>query len=937
MMEILFQNPAFLYALWALLPLGLLLLHARGQRIRAAARLLSGEMRSRLMPIRSGLRSLVPIFLLLLALASLTLALARPRFGMYFEKVSQRGSDLVVLLDVSRSMLSEDVHPNRLGRSKQYIRDLLDRVRGDRVGLVVFAGKAVQACPLTTDHAFFTSILDEVGPDSAPRGGTVIGDAIREATRTLETVAGRDQAFVLITDGEDQDSFPREAAGAAAELGVKIFTVGIGDPGEGARIPLDGDDGNLGFVKHEGQEVWSKMDEPLLKEIALESNGAYVPARTGTYDLGQVYTDHLKNLRAGELDSEQRKRYREQYQLFAAVGLFLFLISVLVRPHRFRDRNEGANPRGGPAAAAVLAALLLLPASRSSAQDGRDPEQGARLHNQALAGLEAGDIDAALLLLEQARVLAPDEPRIELGIGVALHRKGELKDAADRYGGASAGGDASATAVARYNLGSLAVDRAREILGAVPEEAQGDAREQGVAEIEQAIAQFRATLKLQPEHLDARHNLELLRVWLKYIRDAWRQRDEQRESNENDLVTLLETFLKEQAGLRSELDEQRRQDPSPRRDGLLLKQAETQRDLARRVALLPPKVEELIASQAGGAAAGPGGPGSSGAPAGPDPAQLEAVQQQMLALVDTAVSGMNSAADLLEGAEPDAAVAGQKLAHESLDTLWSSVAPFDRVLRRAIDLEEGVVEATAPHAEALPGSAGPDALESAWLIENQDRVGALAPLLELHAEQTLPQLDQMLESPPELSEGGEEEDEQRAQLEKMVQQTADLKKAMEKALENAPLIPELARAASQALGEGGHPAALESEEEILRLLREIAELMPEQEQEQQGDPDQDQQGDQDQDQQQEDQEEQEGEQDEEKKDQEQKDGEQDQEQQEQDGQQEEQESEEKPGELSKEQVQQMIQQALDREKEYKDKKKELQKLLAVPVRVEKDW
>ncbi|MEO8498506.1 MAG: VWA domain-containing protein, partial [Planctomycetota bacterium] len=260
----------------------------------------------------------------------LIFAAARPRWGVYFEDVQSRGVDMFVLLDVSRSMLAEDVAPNRLERAKSDIRDLLQYLQGDRVGLIAFAGAAVVQTPLTTDQGFFRLVLDDTDSDSAPRGGSLIGDAIRTALEAMEPRQDRDQVIVLITDGEDHDSFPTEAAKAAAERDVKVICVGLGDTEEGRRIPIRDEAGNLSYMKHDGQEVWSKMDEAVLKEIAVTTKGAYIPAKTTAYDLGKVYSDHLAGLTRGEINAEKRKRYRERFQLFVVLGLAALLLEMVI-------------------------------------------------------------------------------------------------------------------------------------------------------------------------------------------------------------------------------------------------------------------------------------------------------------------------------------------------------------------------------------------------------------------------------------------------------------------------------------------------------------------------------------------------------------------------------------------------------------------------------
>ena len=335
-------NPQLLL-LWWILPLIVgLFVYANRRCHRAAERFASQTMLERLLPASDRVRHWVKLSLLIAAFACLIAAAARPRWGVFFQEVRSRGVDMFVLLDVSRSMLAEDVAPNRMDRAKSDILDLLNKLRGDRVGLIVFAGAAVVKSPLTTDQGFFRMMLDEIGVHSAPRGGSLIGDAVRKALESMETRHDRDQVIVVITDGEDHDSFPEEAAQQAAERGVKIFTVGLGDAEEGNRIPIRDEGGNLTYLQHDGQEVWSRMDEELLKKMALTTDGAYIPARTRAYDLGQVYEESLSGLTRGDITAEQRRRYQERFQLFVMIGLGLLLLEMLV-PRYSRTVRAGQN------------------------------------------------------------------------------------------------------------------------------------------------------------------------------------------------------------------------------------------------------------------------------------------------------------------------------------------------------------------------------------------------------------------------------------------------------------------------------------------------------------------------------------------------------------------------------------------------------------------
>ncbi len=195
--------------------------------------------------------------------------------GEIIEEVKVKGSDLYILIDVSRSMLCTDVPPNRLERAKADVSGLLNRLKGERVGLIAFAGRSAVKCPLTSDYPFFRAALNEIGPHSVERGGTAIGDAIRTALNVLPKSPDRDQAILLITDGDDQDSDPLHAAAAAAERNVVIFTVGLGDPNEGSKVPDKAGDGKS--LQYEGKDVVSKMDDKVLRDIALEAKGEVCP------------------------------------------------------------------------------------------------------------------------------------------------------------------------------------------------------------------------------------------------------------------------------------------------------------------------------------------------------------------------------------------------------------------------------------------------------------------------------------------------------------------------------------------------------------------------------------------------------------------------------------------------------------------------------------
>lgn len=305
---------------------------ARG---RAAARLARAEMHASIgMRVGGPLRRLRGIAIAL-SLGLIGVALARPQWDPRPVEVTRRGRDIVFLVDVSRSMLARDLAPNRLERAKLWIRDLSDSIRGDRVALVAFAGAAVVKCPLTLDHGFFRLCLDELSPDSVPRGGTNIGDAIRKVL--AEVIANDPEAhanladIILITDGEDHESLPIDAARDAAERGVRIIVIGVGSDIQGAIIPVE-EAGREQTLTHAGQLVRTRQDSSLLARIAAASaSGVYLNVGTGTIDLDRVYADLVRTADQTTTSHTTAMRYKEGFQALLLAALVLLVMEGFLR------------------------------------------------------------------------------------------------------------------------------------------------------------------------------------------------------------------------------------------------------------------------------------------------------------------------------------------------------------------------------------------------------------------------------------------------------------------------------------------------------------------------------------------------------------------------------------------------------------------------------
>ena len=282
-------------------------------------------------------KKLTSIALTSLAMITLAVASTDIRWGKAWREVPQKGIEIVFALDVSRSMLATDIVPDRLSRAKQNIEDIVDAMSGDRVGLILFAGDVRRHIPLTSHYEDFKQNLAEVGPHNINRGGTNLGDAIRIASDSFLQKTADQKAIVIITDGEDHESDPIAAAKEAHEQkGVRIFTVGLGDTKDGARIPLASGNRRRSFMHHDGKQVWSKLDGETLKAIANATDGAYVPAGTKQVDMGEVYHRFIAGIQEQQFDTAKINGYIPRYQWFMGFALCVMLLDVFLSTRRSR-------------------------------------------------------------------------------------------------------------------------------------------------------------------------------------------------------------------------------------------------------------------------------------------------------------------------------------------------------------------------------------------------------------------------------------------------------------------------------------------------------------------------------------------------------------------------------------------------------------------------
>ncbi|PID91833.1 MAG: hypothetical protein CSA96_06370 [Bacteroidetes bacterium] len=302
-------------------------------RKRSLARIGDLELIRGLIPEASAHAHHWRFVLVLLGCISLIIAAAGPRIGSKLEEVKQQGREIIIALDVSNSMLAEDIKPSRLERSKQMIHRMIDRLSNDRVGLIVFAGDAYTQIPITDDYPSVKMFLEGAGPEMVSRQGTAIGAAIELANRSfsqideaeMQTVPGR--AIVVITDGENHEDDAVEEAGKAAEKGIRVYTIGLGNP-SGVPIPLH-PGSSTNRKDEDGQVVVSKLNERLLIEVARAGNGVYIPG-----DHIASLIDELDQLEKQKLNTRVYSAFAERFQYFAGIALLLLVFESFIRSRK---------------------------------------------------------------------------------------------------------------------------------------------------------------------------------------------------------------------------------------------------------------------------------------------------------------------------------------------------------------------------------------------------------------------------------------------------------------------------------------------------------------------------------------------------------------------------------------------------------------------------
>jgi Ca-activated chloride channel homolog len=488
----------------------------------------------------------------LLGLALALVSLAQPRWGYTFEDVKRKGLDLLIAVDTSRSMLSNDVQPNRLDRVKLAVQDLINELQGDRVGLIAFAGRAFLQAPLTIDYDAVVEAINDLDTKTIPEGGTNISSAITLATQSFGKSATGNRALIIFTDGEDLSGDAVKTAKEAADAGVRIFTVGVGTP-QGSLIPVTGDDGQTAFVKDSaGQVVKSKLDDKRLREIAEATGGFYVHLESGIRTMQQVQNEGLSKMQAAEMDVRLSRRPIERYEWPLSAALIALALSILI-PERKRARERRYVPAAVRTAGATAALLILLTSFSFATAPGID-------------AYREGKFEDAYSQFQQTLKSHPEsraEDKLQFDSGAAAYKLKDYNKALESFSQALLTRDTGLQSRGHYNLGNTLYQRG--------ETEKSDDKK--LSDWTNALNHYEQTLKLDPQNREAKDNYDYVKKKIEELKNkksqqqpspspspSPSQKNKQNQQNKQDQQQQQQQQNQDQQQKQSQQNQQQQQD-----------------------------------------------------------------------------------------------------------------------------------------------------------------------------------------------------------------------------------------------------------------------------------------------------------------------------------------------------------------------------------------
>ncbi len=480
-----FSRMDMLFLIWAVPAAVLMFIYGNRKRRKILSCYCSPKGLEMLVPNADQRARQIKNFLILLILTLIAVSLSGPQYGYRWEEIERKGIDIIVALDCSKSMLATDIKPSRLDRAKREIYDLLNILKGDRIGLVAYSGTSFLQCPLTMDYSAFHIFLSSLTPDMMPVGGTNISEALLTAQSSFDEKAKSDKAIILITDGDNTGGDPVEAAQALAKANIRLFAIGIGtDSG----VPVPETQGGLKKDKS-GNIVLSKLDEELLKKIAVLTGGAYVRSASGGMSLDEIYTKEIRGkLEAATLSGGRRQVWEDRYQWVLALAILAFIIEIFLSSEKTR------------------AAILILHVALCTLYC---PSAFAGSAQQAQEAYQKGEYDKSLKLFIDAQLENPDKPEISYNIGNAYYKSGRYDEAAKNFKQALQSQNPQLRQKALYNLGNSNYKNNN---------------------LDEAVKNYEEAIKLDPKDTQAKDNLEFVK---KVIEQKKQQQNEQNQKDKD--------------------------------------------------------------------------------------------------------------------------------------------------------------------------------------------------------------------------------------------------------------------------------------------------------------------------------------------------------------------------------------------------------------------
>ena len=498
-----FGAPIWFWALLAIPVLAVLFARAEQRGVTKLREFVSPRLLPQLAATVNRSRRVLRFALLMLGLALAIVSLARPQWGYIYEDVKRKGLDLLFAVDTSRSMLSNDVQPNRLERVKLAAQDLVNQLQGDRVGLIAFAGRAFLQAPLTIDYEAAVESINDLDTKTIPEGGTNISEAINLAVNTFGKSAAGNRALIIFTDGEELNGDAAKTAKSAADAGVRIFTVGVGTP-QGSLIPINSDDGGTAFVKDSaGQVVKSKLDEKRLHEIAQISGGFYLHLDDGPRTMSQLYSQGLANMKAADIDARLGRRPIERYEWPLGAAMLALTMSILIG-ERKKVHVRARSPRWSKIAVPATALLFIF------AGPVFGTATGLNLYRE-------GKYNDAYQSFQQDLNSHPDsseKEKIEFDAGAAAFKMGDYNKALQSFSDSLLSSDKALQENSHFNLGRTLEDRADK----------DETNDNTLKDLTDAASHYESTLRLNPKNEAAKANLEEVRKKIERLKQHPKQK-----------------------------------------------------------------------------------------------------------------------------------------------------------------------------------------------------------------------------------------------------------------------------------------------------------------------------------------------------------------------------------------------------------------------------